>query len=79
MIYSLPMAKHHDGLGVPMCLFERNGDQGSDSKGIEAAALHGGLGVPPEDLYPKLSPEEARQKFQDALQRRVPAEAEGEG
>jgi len=73
------MAKHFDGLGVPLCLFDRNNGQESDNKGVEAAALHGGLGVPPEDLYSELSSEEARQKYQQALARRVPAEAEGEG
>ncbi|MDD5040877.1 MAG: hypothetical protein PHX87_01870 [Candidatus Peribacteraceae bacterium] len=71
------MAKHHDGLGVPACLFNRD-SEGSGSK-VEAAALHGGLGVPPEHLYPELSPEEARKKFHAALAARVPAEAEGEG
>ncbi|MDD5103499.1 MAG: hypothetical protein PHX93_03805 [Candidatus Peribacteraceae bacterium] len=69
------MAKHHDGLGVPSCLFGRNGGQSQ----TEIGNFRGGLGVPPEHLYPELSPEEARRRFQQALASRVPAEAEGEG
>ena len=74
MIYSFPMAKCNNGLGVPTSSPEHGSGQKSGSR-KESTSLRGGLGVPLSHLYPDLSSEEARRKIQEAM--RGPGVAEG--
>jgi hypothetical protein len=66
--------KNEPSENLPGSTFEQP-SRGFDGKQI-SAAFAGGLGIPPEWIYPDCSPEEAQRRFTVA-RRGGPAEAEG--